>query len=273
VNTRRFELDRTRLGLSLKPLKLAAIAALAVATTAMGGGCTGGSRPATSVAEKRSMPTSAAAAAVVERAQHFRSSASGTKFPTLLPMPGRGPAVAPTVAVSEAIGAKISGAIVRADFTKGSRRAEVASPAHADGAREVQHVSSGARITVGLHGASNADAEYASGYVVYRGALTAGGDLVHRPSRHGFEDYFLFDKKPSVAHVEYDLSLPPVVAGLRLTRGVLELLNARGTPLFHVAPPFLVDAVGNTTKASLSVAGCAVDQSSQPPWGRVVRAS
>ncbi|MCU1281165.1 MAG: Kelch-like protein 1, partial [bacterium] len=219
------------------------------------------------------MASSPDAAAVVARARllKLKPAAMGMAM-AMLRHSSLSRAPSSALVASEAIGAKIAGAVVRADFSAGVRKAEVVFPAHADGPRELTHVASGARISIELSDATAADAEYANGYLVYRGALNSGGDLIHRPTRNGFEDYFVYDKKPAAPHVGYDVRLPPVVAGLRLTNNILELLNAKGTPLIHVSPPFLIDASGKTIKAILSVSGCAVDQSAQPPWKRKPKA-
>lgn len=129
-------------------------------------------------------------------------------------------------------------------------------------------LSSGGALSLALHDASEACAEYANGYVVYRGGTHGGADVIVRPSDDGFEDYFFFDKRPAHSHVDYDLTLSPAVAGLRLTSNILELVGANGVPLIHVSPPFLVDSAGKRTAAQISVAGCALDTSTQPTWKR-----
>ena len=62
------------------------------------------------------------------------------------------------------------------------------------------------------------------------------------------------------------------MAGLRLVGHALEFLDAAGVPRLRVAPPYVVDALGDVREATLSVAGCAFDASPRAPWGRAVTA-
>ena len=171
------------------------------------------------------------------------------------------------VAESQADTATDDGGAIRAHFRFGAPTVNVAYPRTNDGAKTLA-LKSGATIALSLTGASTSEGEYANGYLVYRGGLSAGGDVIVRPTHEGFEDHFYFASKPPNPRVEYALDLPPDVAGLRLSGNVLELVDAKGTPLMHAAPPFVVDAAGKTFTAVFSVGGCAVDKSTQPSWRR-----
>jgi hypothetical protein len=117
--------------------------------------------------------------------------------------------------------------------------------------------------TAGRH----APAEVVDGYVVYRGR-SGTGDVVHRVSADGTEDFVRFAQAPSVSRLEYDVQLEAGVAGLRLVEGVLEFLDAGGAPRLRVAAPFVVAADGVAHPAGLAVSGCAVDTDPRGPWGR-----
>ena len=208
------------------------------------------------------MAPSVSAAGVVQRAKLLRPS---TTIPRKIG--GRAlPVVASAVADSEADSALTDGAIIHAHLHTGTASANVAFSPRTDGPRTLT-LKSGAAISLALQNTTTASAEYANGYLVYRGALTAGGDAIIRPSRDGFEDHFYFEKKPASSTIEYLLTLP-AGAGLRLSSNVLEVVDGSGTPLVHASPPSLVDAAGNTTPAILAVSDCAVDRSAQPTWGR-----
>jgi hypothetical protein len=213
------------------------------------------------------MPTTSAAVDVVKRAREFHTSAK-------LPRPNRHAALGKrtVIAAPEATGASLVNAAIRAELPGSVQKASVAYAARANATTLLTLNRSGIAMPLALQDATAAEAEYADGYLVYRRALNAGGDRIVRPSASGFEDYFLFETKPNSSSVEYELTLPPAVVGLRLSSGVLELLGANGTPLFHAAPPYLVDSAGKTTKAVISVSGCAVDRSPQLPWGRAPKA-
>jgi hypothetical protein len=127
-----------------------------------------------------------------------------------------------------------------------------------------RHVT--ARFT--LRGTSEAPRTLVGGISVYGGALE-GADLVRLPIADGTEDFVFFDREPPSASLDYTLEMTSV-AGLRLAGASLELLDAQGTPRLRVTRPFVVDANGRRTNASLSVEGCAIDTSGAPPWGRPV---
>ena len=155
-------------------------------------------------------------------------------------------------------------------FRGGEAREEILLPRRADGDLALTDVASRAHVAIRLNEATGSPAELGDGYVVHRGALSSGADMVRRPSTTGVDDLFVFERAPERARFTYDVSFSPEVAGLRLTHDALELLDARGTPLLHSAPPFVTDREGTVTAASLTVSGCDVDRSENPPWRRRV---
>jgi RHS repeat-associated protein len=171
------------------------------------------------------------------------------------------------LAASDADGAFVSGATIVPHVPAKQPTARVTFAATADAARAIA-LPSGAAVALTMQATTTARAEYADGYLVYRNALAAGGDVIVRPSRDGFEDHVYFATKPLAPSLDYVVTLPTDVAGLRLTSNVLELLDTHGTPLVHTAPPLIVDSTGVTTKATVAVSGCAVDENAQLPWGR-----
>ena len=71
-------------------------------------------------------------------------------------------------------------------------------------------------------------------------------------------------------HYRVDVSS---AAGLRLVSGILELLDAAGTPRLRVGPAWVADAVGTQRRAELALEGCEADRDPAPPWGRPVVAA
>lgn len=211
------------------------------------------------------MPPSASAAAVIARARRIQA----TPQASAMRMPNRREPSAPhaMLAVSNAEARIVGTAIVAPSSTRKPTAIDVVFPMHAHESRALE-LPSGAALSLTLRDATDAPAEYANGYLVYRGGTRAGASVIVRPSDNGFEDYFLFDTKPNISRVEYDLTLPPAVAGLRLASNILELVGADGLPLAHASSPFLVDAAGKHTSAKMSLGGCVFDDSTQPTWKR-----
>jgi hypothetical protein len=148
-----------------------------------------------------------------------------------------------------------------------ARRATVALPTTATGAFVVRDDASGIEMAVTLVDAHESAAEVTDGYVVYRGAH-ASGDLVHRATAEGTEDYLLFETVPSAPVIAYDVALGTEVAGLRLVANTLELLDRRGVPRLRMAPPYLIDDDGERHGAEVAVRGCELDTNPAAPWGR-----
>jgi hypothetical protein len=148
--------------------------------------------------------------------------------------------------------------------------ARVTWPERASGGFVVRDATSGMDVTVSMAGASEAPAEVAAGFVVYRRGHSSGADIVHRPTAEGTEDFVRFERAPDGEEIEYSIGLGEGVAGLRLVANTVELLDAGGTPRLRMAPPYLVDAEGAFHWARVDVEGCAVDRDPRGPWGRAV---
>ena len=148
---------------------------------------------------------------------------------------------------------------------------EVLFPERGDGAIVARDRASALAVSIRLHAGQPSEAELDDGYLVYHNSLGPGTTAFHRPSEDGFEDYVLFERAPAEPELAYSLSLSAEVAGLRLVANTLELLDARGTPRIRVAPPFLIDAQGARTEATLSIENCQVDSDPNAPWSRPVR--
>lgn len=148
------------------------------------------------------------------------------------------------------------------------RPAEVLLPLRASGIVRVEDTLSHLSIGVRLEGATDAAAATTSdGLAVYSDALP-GHDLIHRPHADGTEDYVVFETKPAVEALEYEVDVS-AVAGLRLVADVLEFLDESGTPRLRMAAPYVVDAAGRH-EARTHVDGCAYDHDPAGPWGRPV---
>jgi hypothetical protein len=204
---------------------------------------------------------SAAAAAVIERARAFHPA------PPPSQLVGHNWPSAALVPPSDVQSVTISRATIRPQLAAAKPTVDVAYPVSANGHRTLALLSTNASLSIALQGANDTKAEYADGYLVYRNGLD-GADIIYRPAANGFEDYFLFADRPAKAQIEYEVTLPSTVAGLRLISNVLELLDSQGTPLVHLAPPFLIDSAGAATMGVVSIAGCAVDGDERLPWGR-----
>jgi MYXO-CTERM domain-containing protein len=152
-----------------------------------------------------------------------------------------------------------------------ARHPAAVEPDRTAGFRLTDH-DSGMSVQVGLGGRTDAPAETAEGYVVYRGGHGSGGDVVHHVSTEGVEDFVLLPRRLPEAEVVYRVALGQGVAGLRLIDDTLELLDRDGAPRLRAAPPYVIDAGGARHPARISVDGCAVDTNPAAPWGRSVTA-
>jgi MYXO-CTERM domain-containing protein len=150
-----------------------------------------------------------------------------------------------------------------------SRLATIDLPRRADGAVHLTDDTSGLHITFALEGAAPAPAAIDGGLALYPGAAPGGGDVIHVPRASGTEDFVHFERAPAKEELRYRVDVSRA-AGLRLFADTLELLDASGTPLLRVAPPFVIDAQGRRSEASLAVEGCAADTSALAPFGRPV---
>ena len=137
---------------------------------------------------------------------------------------------------------------------------------------QVVDIGSGMAAEVSLEDAREADGQEADGYLVYPAAHASGATILNRVLPDGLEDYLSFEERPRSPAISYRVQLKAGVGGLRLVAGILEMVDASGTPRLRVAAPYLVDANGARTDAALAVKGCAVDTNPAPPWGRRVTA-
>jgi uncharacterized membrane protein YgcG len=150
-----------------------------------------------------------------------------------------------------------------------AKTASVELPGQADGPVRITDDASRFSVTFALVGAAKVSIGTADGIAVYAAAAPGGGDVLHRVSPSGTEDFVFFGEAPPIKEVRYRVDVG-AVAGLRLVAGALELLDSGGTPRLRVSPPYVLDADGVRHAASLAVVGCAVDTSPRAPWGRPV---
>ncbi len=149
------------------------------------------------------------------------------------------------------------------------RSASVELPVRASDAVALEDDTTHVAVRFALDGASpSSTLEIAGGEAIYRAAL-GGGDVVHRPHAEGTEDFVVFDAPPAEEALHYTIDLSRT-AGLRLVSNVLELLDDHGTPRLRVRSPYVVDADGRRTAATIAVNGCAYDTNPRAPWGRPV---
>lgn len=142
-------------------------------------------------------------------------------------------------------------------------------PANAAGSFEVTDQASGATIAVRLIGAAPALGERAeAGTVLYPGAV-AGADWIHRAQSEGTEDFVVFDAKPVVEELVFDVALPPH-ARVRHVADTVEILDETGKPVLRMSPPFAVDASGDEVAMATRVDACVVDRDPRAPWGRAM---
>lgn len=146
--------------------------------------------------------------------------------------------------------------------------ARVVLPNRATGDVVLTDETSGLSIRFRLQGASDVPVAATQGMAVY-GSAYAGGDVVHRVSEEGTEDFVVLGTQPAHRWIDYELELSHA-AGLRLVADTLELLDEGGTPRLRVAPPRVDDAHGVSRPAGLAVIGCSVDTSPSAPWGRPI---
>lgn len=126
------------------------------------------------------------------------------------------------------------------------------------------------RVRFALRGASDSLATTSNGMVLYPAALD-GADVVQRAHAEGTEDYVVFESKPAVEELSYDVDVSRV-AGVRLVGNSVEFLDHEGAPRLRVAPPYAVGQDGMLHDATLALTGCAYDTSPAMPWQRAVTA-
>lgn len=150
----------------------------------------------------------------------------------------------------------------------GAHTAQLSLSSQAESGFSLQDEASKLSVRVHMNAALAAEARPQAGMVLYPGAGPDGGDVVHRVTPHGTEDYVTFEAPPKAPELHYTLDLGPTVAGLRLVGNVLELVDDSGAPRLRATAPMVVDANGTSFPTTLSVTGCNVDEAPSPPWGR-----
>ncbi len=135
------------------------------------------------------------------------------------------------------------------------RKVDVALAPKAGGRFSVQDVAHGMAVRVALQGVSNVDGEAADGHIVYRGAHSTGGDVIHRVSGSGTEDYVVVKAKGARSEIVYDVALEGV-AGLRQVEHVLEFLDPQGTPRLRMLAPEVRGAACEVVVPTVTVEGC-----------------
>jgi MYXO-CTERM domain-containing protein len=156
---------------------------------------------------------------------------------------------------------------VIADAAPLARDLSVELPDDASGMVRVSDAAAGIGFGFALEGAAPVARATSGNLSIYPNA--AGGDVLHRIGAHGIEDFIALAAPPAREEIRYRLDVRQI-QGLRLVERTLELLDDRGAPRFRVAPPEIVDAGGRRIPASLSLEGCAADESPRAPWGRPV---
>lgn len=219
----------------------------------------------------RNTPSSAHVSALLHSIQHqFRVArlpiSTGLPSPLVSQVPERRTVIRPGAGVE--ITATSSALEVGPLEGKGGRTdMRISLPKLASGSFHITDAGSGVGAAVALHDALPAPAGIDHATIVYQGATPGGGAIVESVTPISVEDYVEVNE-PDRSHLEYDVSLSPGVAGLRLVADTLELLDAGGVPRVHVSPPWLVDRDGEVRKATVSVAGCGVSTSPRFPVGQ-----
>lgn len=142
-------------------------------------------------------------------------------------------------------------------------------PPRATGTAELEHVTSGMRVTWRLQGSLDVGLRVTPREIVFPSGAPSGGDIAYELRNNGVKDVIQFERRPTEEAVQYDLGVTGV-AGLRLVADTIELLDPGGVPRLRMAPPWVVDATGTYRRAAVSLEDCAHDRSPLPPWGRQV---
>ncbi|HTJ82425.1 MAG TPA: kelch repeat-containing protein [Polyangiaceae bacterium] len=153
-------------------------------------------------------------------------------------------------------------------FSAGLLDAEL--PSRASGVLKLTNTKLHASAEVALAGAADRPLEPIGDATRYRDALGPGADLRLRTTPAGVEDLVTLPAAPPSGEVRYHVALGDGVAGLRVAGGVVELVDAHGTPALRASRTAVVDARGARHELALDDVGCAVDRDVRPPWGRPV---
>ncbi|MEB2313494.1 MAG: hypothetical protein OZ921_14425 [Sorangiineae bacterium] len=166
------------------------------------------------------------------------------------------------------VGARLLTRIVEVPAQRKGRFATVALAERADGAFTITEEHSQLSVEVRPRDALPVPAAIDGKLVVYAGGHTSGGDLIHRVTLDGTEDYVYLDEGNPTRSLDYDATLGAGVAGLRLVADTFELLDLGGAPRIHMDAPYAVDATGERHAARVSVSGCRYDTDPRAPWDR-----
>ena len=104
----------------------------------------------------------------------------------------------------------------------------------------------------------------------YPSALGPGFDLRLRATREGVEDVISLPAAPTGDEVRYRVDLGAGVAGVRVAGGVVELVDAHGTPALRATRAAVIDGRGVRRELALDVEDCTVDRDVRPAWGRLI---
>jgi hypothetical protein len=152
-----------------------------------------------------------------------------------------------------------------------ARLADIALPLNATREVRLADRSTGVAISFHVSGTTAATASIGDGVVVYPKALE-GGDLIHRATGEGIEDFVFWEERPAREALEYRVALANGVAGLRLVADTLEFLDSGGVPRLRMAAPYVIslDQRGDVERslARVSISGCTVDSDTADPRDR-----
>lgn len=149
-----------------------------------------------------------------------------------------------------------------------ARSATLTLPFYASDPVRIEDDASHLAVSFTLRGARSVGLTVGRGLASYLGAF-GGADVLHRVRADGTEDYVVFVSRPEREELAYDVDVTRA-PGLRLVSGILEFVDATGTPRLRVAPPYVVDALGGMRAGTLEIEGCTYDSSPKAPWGRSV---
>lgn len=98
---------------------------------------------------------------------------------------------------SDAVRLVRRGAWLSVEVEEAQKQAELRLPLDAKEAFRIADPQTGLAVFVSLRGAQESKAEIVGDDVVYRRAAPGFGDVVHRPSAMGTEDFVLYEQKPA----------------------------------------------------------------------------
>jgi hypothetical protein len=181
----------------------------------------------------------------------------------------RGPIAAGVATRFEAEAGRLRVELPANDRRSHPKPARVELPVSFGDSASVTDEQSGMSVSFQLLDASPERVAVARGLALYEGAAPGGGDVVHRPTAHGVEDFVVLERGAEQLALRYEVDVSRA-AGLRLVENVLELLDAGGAPRLRVVAPYALGSDGRRSPLLVDVEGCAVDRDPAPPWDRAV---